>query len=121
MAQNESVLICVICGKCFLELHVKRGCFLVPLCLCVQKNNSHKDTKAQGKLSPHYLSKQVRIAFQRSLLLKRGPERIRTAVEAFAELCLATRPQDLLLSTKLPALSWKTAWWGAKIKQSKEF
>ena len=25
----------------------------------------------------------------------RGPERIRTAVEAFAELCLATRPQDL--------------------------
>ncbi len=25
-----------------------------------------------------------------------GPERIRTAVEAFAELCLATRPQDLL-------------------------
>ena len=26
-----------------------------------------------------------------------GPERIRTAVEAFAELCLTTRPQDLLL------------------------
>ncbi len=26
----------------------------------------------------------------------RGPERIRTAVEAFAELCLATRPQDPL-------------------------
>jgi hypothetical protein len=25
----------------------------------------------------------------------RGPERIRTAVEAFAELCLTTRPQDL--------------------------
>lgn len=25
-----------------------------------------------------------------------GPERIRTAVQAFAELCLATRPQDLL-------------------------
>ena len=25
----------------------------------------------------------------------RGPERIRTAVGAFAELCLATRPQDL--------------------------
>ena len=25
-----------------------------------------------------------------------GPERIRTAVGAFAELCLATRPQDLL-------------------------
>ena len=24
----------------------------------------------------------------------RGPERIRTAVGAFAELCLATRPQD---------------------------
>ena len=29
--------------------------------------------------------------------LYRGPERIRTAVEAFAELCLATRPQDLFL------------------------
>lgn len=28
-----------------------------------------------------------------------GPERIRTAVEAFAELCLATRPQDPLLKT----------------------
>ncbi len=27
-----------------------------------------------------------------------GPERIRTAVEAFAELCLATRPQDLIYS-----------------------
>lgn len=26
-----------------------------------------------------------------------GPERIRTAVEAFAELCLATRPKDPLL------------------------
>ncbi len=26
-----------------------------------------------------------------------GPERIRTAVEAFAELCLATRPQDLFI------------------------
>ena len=26
-----------------------------------------------------------------------GPERIRTAVEAFAELCLATRPQDQLI------------------------
>jgi hypothetical protein len=26
----------------------------------------------------------------------RGPERIRTAVQAFAELCLATRPQDHL-------------------------
>ena len=29
-------------------------------------------------------------------ILKRGPVRIRTAVGAFAELCLATRPQDLL-------------------------
>jgi hypothetical protein len=28
----------------------------------------------------------------------RGPERIRTAVGAFAELCLATRPQDLFMS-----------------------
>ena len=30
----------------------------------------------------------------------RGPERIRTAVEAFAELCLATRPQDLVWGCK---------------------
>ena len=30
----------------------------------------------------------------RLALLFRGPERIRTAVGAFAELCLATRPQD---------------------------
>ena len=28
---------------------------------------------------------------------KGGPERIRTAVGAFAELCLATRPQDPFL------------------------
>ncbi len=28
------------------------------------------------------------------LISFRGPERIRTAVGAFAELCLATRPQD---------------------------
>ena len=28
-----------------------------------------------------------------------GPERIRTAVEAFAELCLATRPKDHYLKT----------------------
>ena len=26
-----------------------------------------------------------------------GPERIRTAVEGFADLCLAARPQDLFL------------------------
>ena len=31
--------------------------------------------------------------------LKRGPERIRTAVAAFAELSLATRPQDHLISS----------------------
>lgn len=29
-----------------------------------------------------------------SLFVFRGPERIRTAVQAFAELCLAARPQD---------------------------
>ncbi len=29
----------------------------------------------------------------------RGPERIRTAVAAFAELSLATRPQDLVVIT----------------------
>jgi hypothetical protein len=28
--------------------------------------------------------------------MRRGPERIRTAVEAFAELYLATRSQDLI-------------------------
>lgn len=31
---------------------------------------------------------------QYGLLIFRGPEQIRTAVEAFAELCLTTRPQD---------------------------
>ena len=31
---------------------------------------------------------------QNNLLFYRGPERIRTAVQAFAELCLATRPRD---------------------------
>lgn len=34
----------------------------------------------------------------------RGPERIRTAVQAFAELCLATRPQDHILLTNY---DWK--------------
>jgi hypothetical protein len=38
--------------------------------------------------------KQIRITSRDSYF--RGPERIRTAVEAFAELCLATRPQDLI-------------------------
>ena len=33
---------------------------------------------------------------------KRGPERIRTAVEAFAELCLATRPRDHLFIDFVP-------------------
>ena len=33
--------------------------------------------------------------------LYRGPERIRTAVEAFAELCLATRPQDPFGTAKI--------------------
>ena len=31
----------------------------------------------------------------------RGLERIRTAVEAFAELCLATRPQDRIYSVSM--------------------
>ena len=31
----------------------------------------------------------------------RGLERIRTAVEAFAELCLATRPQDHIYSVSM--------------------
>jgi hypothetical protein len=34
-------------------------------------------------------------------ILNGGPERIRTAVGAFAELCLATRPQDHYLLTVL--------------------
>jgi hypothetical protein len=33
---------------------------------------------------------------RQGLTIERGPERIRTAVRAFAELCLATRPQDPL-------------------------
>ena len=32
---------------------------------------------------------------------QRGPDQIRTGVEAFAELCLATRPQDLKSKNKL--------------------
>ena len=32
---------------------------------------------------------------------KRGTERIRTAVQAFAELCLATRPRCLICATKV--------------------
>ena len=35
---------------------------------------------------------------QCGLRLYRGPERIRTAVAAFAELSLATRPQDLVFT-----------------------
>jgi hypothetical protein len=31
----------------------------------------------------------------------RGPDQIRTGVGAFAELCLATRPQDPLVCTKI--------------------
>ncbi len=34
------------------------------------------------------------IDYQMIAFVLRGLERIRTAVEAFAELCLATRPQD---------------------------
>ena len=37
------------------------------------------------------------VFFLERFILLRGPERIRTAVRAFAELCLTTRPQDLLL------------------------
>ncbi len=37
----------------------------------------------------------------RAFFITRGPERIRTAVEAFAELCLATRPQDLFGMAKI--------------------
>ena len=33
--------------------------------------------------------------------LIRGPDQIRTGVEAFAELCLAARPQDHKSKTKL--------------------
>ncbi len=39
---------------------------------------------------------------QAAIAVYRGLERIRTAVEAFAELCLATRPRDLF---KLPGSS----------------
>lgn len=56
-----------------------------------------------------------------------GPERIRTAVEAFAELCLATRPQDPFLShfcsktTTIRFFATSIVKSVAKIKQSKEF
>lgn len=36
-------------------------------------------------------------SFAKAKEVKGGPERIRTAVGAFAELCLATRPQDPFL------------------------
>ena len=49
-------------------------------------------------------------ALKSGLFVKiRGLERIRTAVEAFAELCLATRPQDHLmwcLSYKINTKNW---------------
>lgn len=60
------------------------------------------------------------------VILTGGPERIRTAVEAFAELCLATRPQDHFLSKPVSITLhyfFKTGFWAyreAKIKQSKE-
>ncbi len=41
---------------------------------------------------------QKKHPFEVLFVLFRGPERIRTAVEAFAELCLASRPQDHILS-----------------------
>lgn len=50
----------------------------------------------------------------------RGPERIRTAVEAFAELCLATRPQDLFYSTCPPTLWAHTGLFATKLLQSLE-
>jgi hypothetical protein len=50
-----------------------------------------------------------------------GPERIRTAVEAFAELCLATRPQDLLftnLKQNLRLLAFMSQFRIAKVQDS---
>ena len=35
----------------------------------------------------------------------RGPERIRTAVEAFAELCLATRPRNQFILSRTGSCS----------------
>jgi hypothetical protein len=39
--------------------------------------------------------------------IERGPDQIRTGVEAFAELCLATRPQDLLFWSAIRQLADK--------------
>ena len=41
-------------------------------------------------------SSKIKRCINDASFLFRGRERIRTAVEAFAELCLATRPHDLL-------------------------
>src|SRR4051812_9356799 len=45
---------------------------------------------------PRIRRKQKRLPPGGAFCSYRGPERIRTAVAAFAELSLATRPQDLL-------------------------
>lgn len=42
------------------------------------------------------------------IFLTRGPEQIRTAVEAFAELCLTTRPRDLILKKVYKSKELKT-------------
>ena len=42
------------------------------------------------------MNDKVKKDCQLTILFIRGPERIRTAVRAFAELCLATRPRCLI-------------------------
>ena len=60
------------------------------LCLLLSFFNAPQLTKASFRRCVA-LKKPLHF---REEALYRGPERIRTAVEAFAELCLATRPQD---------------------------
>jgi len=53
-------------------------------------------TEFQKRIFEILLEKQKN-AFMAVFIIYRGPERIRTAVGAFAELSLATRPQDLFI------------------------
>ena len=54
-------------------------------CISLQRSKNVKTCYLTFSRSLHFLASIIR-----------GPERIRTAVAAFAELSLATRPQDLL-------------------------
>ena len=65
------------------------------LCLFFEASSKHSlsSLTATAWCLIHSLVTKKPLHFREEALY-RGPERIRTAVEAFAELCLATRPQD---------------------------